>query len=153
RFNPWASANTWRRRIGKSKSNGCRYKLFSSPNLAVHWNFLPDVREASILHLHWIADTLDFSRDLRNIDVPIVWTMHDQNPYLGGFHFQRDVDANPSMADLEARACSIKRKALANKRIAIVGNSEWNTCAATKSTVLPKETSYSTVYLPIDSQT
>jgi glycosyltransferase involved in cell wall biosynthesis len=46
------------------------------------------VRAADILHLHWIAyfvDQKSFFMSVRGR--PIVWTLHDMNPFTGGCHF------------------------------------------------------------------
>jgi len=44
-------------------------------------------READIIHLHWIADFLDYKAFFSKCKKPIVWTFHDQNPFLGVEHF------------------------------------------------------------------
>jgi glycosyltransferase involved in cell wall biosynthesis len=45
-----------------------------------------------ILHLHWIAgfiDYLDFFPEIPH-GPPVVWTMHDMNPFTGGCHYAGD---------------------------------------------------------------
>ena len=50
----------------------------------------PLVKEADIIHLHWIANFVDFPSFFRNINKNIVWTLRDENPGLGGFHYESD---------------------------------------------------------------
>ena len=62
---------------------------FTSPvtfykNITSH----PWLKEADIIHLHWIGDFVDYKSFFGSIDKPVVWTIHDQNPGLGGFHYQ-----------------------------------------------------------------
>lgn len=50
----------------------------------------PLVKEADVIHLHWIANFVDFPSFFRNIGKCIVWTLRDENPGLGGFHYEMD---------------------------------------------------------------
>lgn len=47
----------------------------------------PLVKEADIIHLHWIADFLDYESFFGKVNKPIIWTFHDYNPFMGGFHY------------------------------------------------------------------
>lgn len=53
----------------------------------------PLVQEADIIHLHWIANFVDYETFFKNIKTPIVWTFHDLNPLYGGFHHVRKKEA------------------------------------------------------------
>jgi glycosyltransferase involved in cell wall biosynthesis len=45
------------------------------------------IREADIVHLHWVADgMLDYRSFFRETRKKIVWTLHDMNPFTGGCH-------------------------------------------------------------------
>jgi glycosyltransferase involved in cell wall biosynthesis len=48
---------------------------------------LREVREAEILHLHWVNGGLVDVRDLRRFPGPIVWTVRDMWPITGGCHY------------------------------------------------------------------
>lgn len=52
------------------------------------------VQEADVVHLHWIAGFVDYPRFFARVHKPIVWTLHDANPMLGGFHYPGDVERN-----------------------------------------------------------
>ena len=43
--------------------------------------------EADIIHLHWIADFFDYRIFFDKCKKIIVWTFHDQNPFLGVEHY------------------------------------------------------------------
>ncbi|NIK72700.1 glycosyltransferase involved in cell wall biosynthesis [Thermonema lapsum] len=44
-------------------------------------------QEADIIHLHWVANFLDWKSFFRKNTKPVVWTLHDQNPFLGIEHY------------------------------------------------------------------
>jgi glycosyltransferase involved in cell wall biosynthesis len=49
----------------------------------------PDVKNADIIHLHWINHGFlnpKFLAELDELDKPIVWTFHDSNAFTGGCH-------------------------------------------------------------------
>jgi glycosyltransferase involved in cell wall biosynthesis len=48
----------------------------------------PSVKHTDIIHLHWCSRFVDFS-SFPKINKPIVWTLHDMNPFTGGCHFSK----------------------------------------------------------------
>jgi glycosyltransferase involved in cell wall biosynthesis len=44
-------------------------------------------KEADLVHLHWVANFLDYRTFFKKCDKPIVWTFHDMNSFLGGEHY------------------------------------------------------------------
>ena len=88
--------------------------FFTSPvtgytGLAYH----PLVQEADIVHLHWVADFIDFPTFFKRVKKPIVWTIHDENPGLGGFHYLSHKEvASKDYLRLDKIYENIKRKAL-----------------------------------------
>ncbi len=44
-------------------------------------------QNADIVNLHWVANFLDYTSFFINNKKPIVWTLHDQNPFTGGEHY------------------------------------------------------------------
>ncbi len=54
----------------------------------------PAVREADIIHLHWVSGFLsaaDVAR-LLALGKPVVWTMHDERAFTGGCHYTFECD-------------------------------------------------------------
>lgn len=88
--------------------------FFTSPvtgytTLANH----PLVKEADVVHLHWISDFVDFPTFFKRVRKPIVWTIHDENPGLGGFHYlSHKEEASKEYLRLDKVYENIKRKAL-----------------------------------------
>ena len=56
----------------------------STYNLSVH----PLVQEADVIHLHWVQNFVNFDFFFQNVKKTIVWTFHDLNPMMGGFHYE-----------------------------------------------------------------
>jgi len=96
---------------------------------------------ADVLHLHWIADFIDF-RSLPRLAsrAPLVWTFHDMNAFTGGCHydggcgrFTDQCGACPLMKSEDVRDVTsrvIRRKMLAlqsipDSRLVVVAPSEW----------------------------
>lgn len=72
----------------------------------------PWVVEADIIHLHWVGNFLDYETFFKNVHKPIVWTIHDENPGLGGFHYTSWRDSSTdSFRKLERRLLTIKQEA------------------------------------------
>ena len=77
----------------------------------------PLVAEADVIHLHWVANFIDYPTFFPNIDKPIVWTFHDENIGFGGFHYKRDREKYGNLCPNTENALSkIKQKSLANLR-------------------------------------
>jgi glycosyltransferase involved in cell wall biosynthesis len=55
----------------------------------------PDVKNADIIHLHWVNHSFLNPKHLEEIarlDKPVVWTFHDSNAFTGGCHVRYDCD-------------------------------------------------------------
>src|ERR1039457_6404512 len=71
------------------------YELFSPPFSRCRPEEHPWVQEADVVNLHWVAGTVDWPRFFRKVRKPVVITLHDQQPYLGGLHYAQDLEENP----------------------------------------------------------
>lgn len=94
--------------------------------------------EADIINLHWVANFLDWKTFFAQNTKPIVWTLHDQNPFLGIEHYAErfiGIDENGypiprKYTDLELQESAYwliyKKKCLQNvKNLHIVSPSKW----------------------------
>ncbi len=65
--------------------------LFSNDRSIYAISKHPFVQEADIIHLHWIAGMIDYTKFFQNAgNKPLVWTLHDRNPITGGCHITGD---------------------------------------------------------------
>lgn len=73
----------------------------------------PLVKEADILHLHFVAEFVDYPSFFPNVKQPVVWTIRDEEPGLGGFHFREAKQRfGAPYASLEEAFFKIKREAV-----------------------------------------
>lgn len=105
------------------------YEMYSFPDSSTDILQNDIVKNADIIHLHWVSGFLDWSSFFQNNFKPIVWSLHDMNPFLGGFHYLHDQYRNQKknvFKKMEDHILSVKSKALANKPpINIVCLSKW----------------------------
>jgi glycosyltransferase involved in cell wall biosynthesis len=120
-----------------------------------------------ILQLHWIANWLDYPSFFASIpeEMPIVWTLHDMNPFTGGCHFSSGCEAfsaqcghcpqlvRKSKNDLSRRSFALKRQSLRRKNLHIVAPSRWLADAARRSHVFSAAQSFRTIPYGLDTET
>lgn len=63
------------------------YEIFTLPNSLFDITAHPLYKEADIIHLHFVADFLNWNTFFRRNSKPLVWTLHDMNPFTGGCHY------------------------------------------------------------------
>lgn len=108
------------RLISKRKKSGENGKMFFTSPVTGYTNIVnhPLVKKSDIVHLHWVSDFVDFPSFFKKINKPVVWTIHDENPGLGGFHYSlHKKNASPEYLALDKEYEEIKRKALRGKNI------------------------------------
>ena len=65
------------------------YELFSDDRSQHGGDLLTQLPDCNIINLHWVAGFVDYHAFFAYVpqDVPIVWTLHDMNPFTGGCHY------------------------------------------------------------------
>jgi len=120
---------------------------------------------SEIIHLHWTAFSVDWPSFFGSIprSTPIVWTLHDQNPYTGGCHYTTGCEEftrrcgncpqirNPSENDLSRYTLRLKAKVLAGRRLHITAPSQWMLEQAKKSPVFSSAKSFTHIPYGIDA--
>lgn len=126
--------------------------------LAAHLRALqPDV-----VHLHWVTDGFFRIETLADINVPVVWTIHDMWSFTGGCHyagacegFTRQCGQCPLLGgrqerDLSRTGWTRRRRVLAEKKVSFVSPSLWLAGQARRSSLL-RETEVRVVANGIDT--
>ncbi len=112
--------------------------LFSPGLMGRSVTRIPEVRNADIVHLHWICGGLVSIRSLGRLETPVVWTLRDLWPATGGCHhpavtqcrnFETGCGRCPHLAsnrrwDLSRLVYLRKSRALP-QNLTVVGISEW----------------------------
>lgn len=122
-----------------------------------------------IVNLHWVGDGFLSMSELRKINVPIVWTLHDMWAFTGGCHYVMECKnymakcgycealESKKEKDLSRRLFMDKQKTYANRNITVVPLSQWLAkCAKQSSLFSDKEIRVipnpidQTVYKPLE---
>ncbi|MBW2069742.1 MAG: glycosyltransferase, partial [Deltaproteobacteria bacterium] len=63
-------------------------EIFTDAQSNVRLHILKEIESADIIHLHWVAGILDYKTAAIALQKkPVVWTLHDMNPFTGGCHY------------------------------------------------------------------
>lgn len=91
----------------------------------------PLVREADIIHLHWVSGILSSSSiaGFALLGKPVIWTLHDMRPLTGGCHFSAGCvkykDECGSCIQLQNDTLNITRRSLLGMRSATALLKPW----------------------------
>ncbi|WP_435356266.1 glycosyltransferase family 4 protein [Emticicia sp. SJ17W-69] len=153
------------------KSKQIRF-AFSPANTGIDISEHPLVKEADIIHLHWVNFgflSISSLEKLFKLNKPIVWTLHDMWAFTGGCHHSGDCEnyqvacgnclqylKNPSLNDLSNQIWHKKNTifnptpTLPNREgVRIIGCSQWLANRAKKSSLL-KDFSVKAIPNPLD---
>ncbi|MCE3228435.1 MAG: glycosyl transferase group 1 [Bacteroidetes bacterium] len=136
------------------KSKPKTYDHFSFPDSDISLEENELIKSADIIHLHWVSDgMLDYKKFFKKVKKPIVWTLHDMNPFTGGCHhadestgFMNDCSVciqikGTKDESLAAKNLKIKENALKEideEKFSIVTPSFWLGELAAKSKVMER---------------
>jgi glycosyltransferase involved in cell wall biosynthesis len=68
-------------------SRNPRLELFSFPESNDDITVTSAYQEADMINLHWVAGFLNYKEFFKKNSKPVVWTLHDMNPFSGGEHY------------------------------------------------------------------
>lgn len=77
------------RHLVQSNRRATQFSLYRS---GLEVGATEDIRDHSLVHLHWTNGVLKSStiRGLLMQGRPVVWTLHDMNPFSGGCHYSKE---------------------------------------------------------------
>ncbi|PWH82811.1 hypothetical protein DIS18_11320 [Algibacter marinivivus] len=61
---------------------------FSFPNSNYDITESELYKQADVINLHWVSDFIDYQSFFKKNTKPVVWTLHDMNPFSGGEHYE-----------------------------------------------------------------
>lgn len=112
------------------------YECFSFPEAIYDISNHPIIQQADVVNLHWVGSVLDYSRFFRYVKKPIVWTLHDMNPFLGIAHYNGDRDGHSQFLSLEEQIRLLKLKAIEqHPNLSVVNLCHWMKSYSSKSEV------------------
>ncbi|MFN8144963.1 MAG: glycosyltransferase [Bacteroidia bacterium] len=142
------------------------FENFSFAVSPYHLQNHPLIKEADIVHLHWVSEGfLDYTSFFSEIKNKIVWTLHDMNPFTGGCHhaddcekFKRDCLPCPQLKNtiddtfagkiLEEKKVSLNK--ISDRQLQVVTPSAW-LGKLSKQSKLFQRFAHHTIPNPIDS--
>ena len=86
----------------------------------------PLVKSSDIIHLHWIANFVNFTNFFKECLKPIIWTVRDENPFLGGYHFRNAIiSGDRELDNFEKKLVDLKVESISkNRNLTFVSLSE-----------------------------
>ena len=126
---------------------------FSIPFFGKDISRHPALKEADIIHLHWINHAFLRPKDLaklQKLNKPIVWTFHDSNAFTGGCHvryacthFEQScgncpIVKQPAPQDLSQHLWKSKKQAYNGLALQVIAPSQWMAQSAKKSSLFAK---------------
>lgn len=140
-----------------------REQIFSPGIFGLSLLSHPMVEWAEIIQLHWVNHGFIRISELRKLNKPIIWTMHDMWAFTGGCHYSFFCEKYKTLCgkcpilgssrenDLSSWVLRKKQKVLSAEKIRWVAISSWMADCATKSTFL-KNASINIIYSGIDTK-
>lgn len=107
------------------KDKAGNYEIYSFPFTDYRVEQHPIIQQTDIINLHWVAGFINYPTFFQT-NKPIVWTLHDMNPFMGGFHYSGDYERNKkAFENLEQQLIKTKQNAYKNANITVVTPSAW----------------------------
>lgn len=106
------------------------------------------IQTADIINLHWVANFINFKSFFSKIRKPIIWTLHDMNPFSGGFHYSNDEIANSVIyKNIDGKARFLKSESIKKSTIKkVVSPSSWLNNESKRSKVFGNTNHYQIKY-------
>ena len=126
-----------------------RSKTMFSPSIMPYSGIVKKINSynADIVHLHWVCNAMISINDIKYINAPIVWSLHDMWPFTGGCHYSEGclsyqnscgackVLRSKKSYDLSRLLFNKKIKSFSKKKMVINGLSSWIARAASESSI------------------
>ena len=144
-----AGRENWNRKLERYPGRQSWIEAFSDSFSTIDISELPEIEQADILHLHWIPTLIDLPSFAEVLGTkPVLWTMHDMNPFTGGCHYAGDCKAyvescgccpmlgSRERFDISRENYLIKAQAYSSMNINWVCPSNWLAECASESSLL-----------------
>lgn len=119
----------------KLKGRPSHFEVFTLSNQFSNLLKNPHYQEADVINLHWVARFMDYPGFFNANKKPVVWTLHDMEPFNGGNHYEVEFPFD-GYRDLIAKQEQVKINAMKHANINVVGPSKWLMNRSNESSVL-----------------
>lgn len=123
-----------------------KLEMYSFPHSNYDITESPLYQQADIINLHWVANFLDYKSFFIKNTKPVVWTLHDMNPFLGIDHYTEkyigmDRHGEPISRSISKEESNINRDFVDFKKdcieqienLTVITPSRWLAAEASKS--------------------
>lgn len=109
------------------RKNKLKIDHISLPKTPLDITKHPFYKACDVINMHWVAGMLDYKSFFLKNNKPVVWTLHDENPYSGIFHYHPENVKFPKLVtNIDEKYFNYKRECFnAHNNITIVGLSDW----------------------------
>lgn len=117
------------------------------------YDILPLIN-GDLIHLHWVANFLDWRSFFSENKKPVIWTLHDMNPFQGIFHYKMGVQKHPNLVQYDQKVSQYKKQCFSKRKspVAIVSPSRWLLEASKESEIFGQLSHYHIPYgVPLDT--
>lgn len=142
-----------------------QFDVFTTSRLGRPTQFDPAALDGDVLNLHWIGNMLDYPSFFKSLpeEKPVVWTLHDMNPFTGGCHFSGECDRftkqcgdcpqimNPAERDVSRRTWETKKESLSRIGFHVVAPSRWLLDQARHSSLFAGNASFHLIPYGLDT--
>lgn len=142
-----------KKRTKDFKSIQGNIECFSSPHTDFNLGaFINERLDFDIINLHWVSNFLDYQEFFSEVNKPIFWTLHDQNPFSSYWHYSLDNIENEIAQKLHTNYLNIKAESIKNAKapIHIVTPSKW-LVDCSKASVVFKNLNHSHIKYGLDT--
>lgn len=148
--NPYfSSANYIQKHYLNNNRTSLTNTLFSLNYFGWDVTNLSVIKNADVINLHWVANGFQSPATIEkilNLGKPVVWTLHDMNPFTGGCHYsnyceeyQHRCESCPQLKDdlysLPYHVLGDKLQLINSPNLTIVSPSRWLADCAKKSSL------------------
>ena len=139
------------RALAKYQHRPAGGEYYSVPTQCCNFNDVPLLDTFDVINLHWVAGMTDPAHALEFFSKrPVVWTLHDMNPFTGGCHyadgcrgFEKHCGNCPQLGsqnpgDLSHQTWKLRMSAYRQLNMHIVAPSQWLAALARNSSLFSR---------------
>lgn len=131
------------------------FEMFSGVDTPYRIDKLAIAEQADVIVLHWVSNFIDHATFFKYINKPVVWVLHDMNPFSGGCHYAGNCEGYTSACSVcpqlkgtidpqfSASILATKRKALNGfDKLHVVALSNWILGCSKQSSIFSNRPHY-----------
>ena len=111
------------------------------------------LKDADVIHIHWVAFFLNIPLFfLKHFKAKIIWTIYDENIFMGGFHYRHTKDMHyKAYKKIEDESVEIKMKILKKRKDIIYLSLSEDMLNMSKNNTLLKDNTHKLIHVGVDT--